>query len=467
MTRAAIYCRISSDPTGRAAGVQRQETECRELAERNGWEVAEVLVDNDISAYSGKKRPAYERLLEMIRTGQAGAIIAWHTDRLYRRSRDLAQLIDIANEHKIEIRTVTSGDIDLSTASGRMLARVVAAVNEHEVEHGQERMQLAKRAAAAEGRWRGGPKPFGYEPDGVTIRESEAKEIRDATRRVLQGGTLASIARDWHDRGIPNTRGGTWNKQLVRAVLLRARNAGLIEHRGEVVGRAQWPGILPELEWSACRAILLNPARRSNPGGRSSRWLGSGLFLCGICHDGTTVKIGGRSANGGSVYRCRAVEGHLWRRAEPIDVLVLSTLSVHLERLQAAGWRPEMPMDEDDMALQAEIRSIEIELEQLRDSFKARRIDLRTFEVTSAAWSEDLEAAWERLRSARSSTPLGDIMDAPDIGEALEDLDLDRQRALVDLWLVVTLLPARAGRQPGGGYFDARSIRVEPRHGLG
>jgi hypothetical protein len=40
-TRAAIYCRISSDPTGEAAGVKRQEADCRKLAE--GLEVVQVL----------------------------------------------------------------------------------------------------------------------------------------------------------------------------------------------------------------------------------------------------------------------------------------------------------------------------------------------------------------------------------------------------------------------------------------
>ena len=45
-----IYARISSDPTGKAAGVNRQLKECRELASRLGMTVTQELVDNDISA---------------------------------------------------------------------------------------------------------------------------------------------------------------------------------------------------------------------------------------------------------------------------------------------------------------------------------------------------------------------------------------------------------------------------------
>ncbi len=60
---AAVYRRISDDRTGDAAGVGRQEADCRALAKRLGWTVAGVYTDNDISAYTGRKRPDYLRML--------------------------------------------------------------------------------------------------------------------------------------------------------------------------------------------------------------------------------------------------------------------------------------------------------------------------------------------------------------------------------------------------------------------
>lgn len=463
MTRALIYCRISSDPTGRAAGVQRQEGECRELAERNGWEIAEILVDNDISAASGKKRPAYERLIEMIRTDQADAIVAWHTDRLYRRSKDLTHLIDIANEHKIEIRTVTSGDIDLSTASGRMMARVVAAVNEHEIEHGQERMKLAKSDAAARGVYRGSSRPFGYEPDGITIRESEAKEIGDATRRVLAGDSLRSIVADWIARDIPTSKGGTWAPPALRYVLTRARNAGLIEHKGEIIGPAQWPAIVPEHEWHAVRTILLDPARNSAPGTRSRVWLGSGLYLCGICEDGTTVRVGttgGRRPQ--KSYRCRTGR-HLARAAVPVDEYVSATVEESLAVLKESGDLMLLAADDEDVVeLHAKIRSIDTELRQLRTALKERRIDLLAYQEASAAWNAELDRARQRLDARQSSTPLADLLGAPDVRVAWRDAPLDRKRAVISAFFRVTLLPARGGRLKGGAYFAADSVQVVP-----
>lgn len=59
--RAGIYARISSDRPGDGLGVARQIEDCERLAERKGWRVVEQYVDDDVSAWSGRKRPQYLR----------------------------------------------------------------------------------------------------------------------------------------------------------------------------------------------------------------------------------------------------------------------------------------------------------------------------------------------------------------------------------------------------------------------
>lgn len=66
MVRAGIYARISSDREGDNLAIVRQLADCERLAERRGWTVAEKYVDSDISAYSGKRRPEYLRMLDDI-----------------------------------------------------------------------------------------------------------------------------------------------------------------------------------------------------------------------------------------------------------------------------------------------------------------------------------------------------------------------------------------------------------------
>ena len=74
---AAIYARISRDDgTVQGLGVARQETDCRALVDRLGWTVGDVYVDNDASAYSGRARPEYQRMLQAVRDGHVEAIVA-------------------------------------------------------------------------------------------------------------------------------------------------------------------------------------------------------------------------------------------------------------------------------------------------------------------------------------------------------------------------------------------------------
>ena len=43
--RAGIYTRISYDPAGQRAGVERQRLDCEGLCRSRGWEVAQYLED--------------------------------------------------------------------------------------------------------------------------------------------------------------------------------------------------------------------------------------------------------------------------------------------------------------------------------------------------------------------------------------------------------------------------------------
>ncbi len=81
---AAIYCRISHDPEGSQAGVERQEQDCRRMAADRGWVVLEpVYRENDTSAStpSKKRRPVFEQLLQDVAAGGVDVLVAYSTSR--------------------------------------------------------------------------------------------------------------------------------------------------------------------------------------------------------------------------------------------------------------------------------------------------------------------------------------------------------------------------------------------------
>ena len=101
---AAVYLRQSLDRTGEGQAVARQRKDCLALSKRRKWTPIEY-VDNDRSATNGKVRPAYQRMLADIRDGKVGALVAWDLDRLYRQPRELEDLIDLADEHRLALAT--------------------------------------------------------------------------------------------------------------------------------------------------------------------------------------------------------------------------------------------------------------------------------------------------------------------------------------------------------------------------
>lgn len=446
--QAAIYCRISRDKEGAGLGVDRQESDCRALAEHLGWNVAAVFIDNDISAYSGATRPQYRAMLEAVRAGAVQGVIAWHTDRLHRRATELEEFVTVAEAHHLQIQTVTAGTIDLSSASGRMIARMLGAAAQHEVDHARERMRRAKAQMAADGKYRGGPRPYGYEADGLTVRDDEAAVIREATAAVLAGRTLAAVARDLIDRDVLTSRGKPWTYQRLRDVLIRPRNAGLLHHgrsdRGEaeIVGPARWPAIVDEETWRAVYSLLTDSSRRTQQG-NEPRWFGSGLYRCGLC--GAPLRaapFGGTPSHSGVRkyhYRCSA-SAHLTIHTERTDDFVRGVVAelVRDPRVVAA-----MRPDDAHLAGDRERRAtLAARLEGFETDYALGRITGAQLQKATTRVSEELAQVDARLASGLRQSAAASVAGAADPGAAFLRAPLDVQRAVLSAVLTVEVMPS-------------------------
>jgi DNA invertase Pin-like site-specific DNA recombinase len=327
MTRAGIYVRISSDPLGEGLGVERQREDCARLAEQRGWTVVETFTDNDVSAYSGAARPAYERMLAAIEAGAIGAVVAYRSDRLYRRMRDLERLVSIVEQHGIRIATVASGDIDLSTADGRMLARLVGSVAQAESERSGERLRRQRLQAAQSGiRPGGGRRPFGWTDQSMREQdEREAALLRQAIDALLSGASLGGIVTDWNERGIVTTTGRRWRVSTFRRMVLSEHLAGIRHHRPSGTRtRGTWTPIITKDE----HAVLLArfPGMPDAPRQSRRRALLSGLVYCDVCGKRLMFSAGryvcDKRRGGGCgqtrVNNGRALELEVLRQAEQI-----------------------------------------------------------------------------------------------------------------------------------------------------
>ncbi|MGZ8813197.1 MAG: recombinase family protein [Mycobacterium sp.] len=161
-----------------------------------------VHCDNDLSAYNGKTRPSFEAMLNAMKHGEIDALICWHTDRLYRSMRDLERLIDIADQHRVQLRTVQGGDLVSSTSAGRMLARILGSVSRQESEHKAERQRRAARQKAEHGipQWR---RAFGYldTPDGPVLGPQTAPLVKQAYAAIMSGCSLGDVVKTLNAAG--------------------------------------------------------------------------------------------------------------------------------------------------------------------------------------------------------------------------------------------------------------------------
>ncbi len=444
---AAIYARISSDQAGEGLGVQRQVEDCRKLAANLGWDVGEEYVDNDFSAYSGKPRPDYERMLADLASGDRDGVLVYHLDRLTRRPRELEEFLEVVDAAKIRHIKFVTGDADLGSGDGLLVARIMGAVAAGESAAKSRRVKRKMLQNAQLGLPHGRSlRPFGFEQDAITHRPDEADVLREVAERFVAGESLRSLCTDLDERGVRTVKGARWQTHSLRFVLANPRIAGLRAYNGEVIGKAVWAPIISE---DLHRRVLATIASRKVSGRRSPRaYLLSGLLRCGKC--GGTL-FSSRRENSRR-YVCLSGPDHrgcgkLTVVAPPLEQLVADYALFRLDSPAVADAITGRNSADDEASRLAEQLAEEREtLDYLAEEFGARRIDRRQWEKARApitARIADLEKQLAKLTRTDTLTGLG-------TGDALREqwagLNLSRQAAILRTLIAhVTIAPGVRG----------------------
>lgn len=435
------------------------------MAEQLQWSVREVLIDNDLSAsrYSKRKRPQYERLLALIESRQITGVLAWHPDRLHRQPTELERYITTAEHYEVSTHTVQAGQWDLSTPAGRLNARTVGNFAAYESEHRSERVKAAAKQRAARGGWSGGRRCYGWEPDGRTPRESEATELVSAAEQIAAGVPLRAIVADLNRRAVSTTTGRSpWSSKTLREAILAPRHAGYVTHRGEIQHGvdADWPAIVPPELWHKAHDILTDPARRTNHVGGTVKWLGSGIYICGVC--GSANHMRARvTTDGRKRYRCgNRIKGeptqHVGRDARLLDSLVERLVVARLslpDVVDALGQR-QNGVDVD--ALRVEMGQCHSRLSESTDMYASGAINATQLTTITASVTAQIKKIEDAMASGVSDSPLAVFASANDPervwfgpggpdGDRTGGLPLGVRRDILRRLCDVTVLPAPPG----------------------
>ncbi len=375
-------------------------------------------------------------MLEAARAGQIDVIVAYSNSRLTRRLLELLDLIELHKQTGVTIQTVVSGNDDLATADGRMVAQIKATVDQAEAERTGERLRRAFLAKAQRGDVNNGQRPFGWAEDKKALHPKEARLLRKAIEDVIDGVPMHEIARRWNKAGVTTTRGKAWYHTAVRQVLRNPRLAGWRTHQKAIARDAigqrvkgVWTPMVDQDTFDALQAALDGRGHKRRRG--AQKYLLSGTARCGLC--GARMH-GYRTQQGTHAYAC-GVEGQdhtvtiAGRQTDELLTLLIAeqlrTVDLSGETIEAPAWPGE-----------ARLSQIPGQIRELMDAYRAGTLS----GAIVFPQVQDLEAEQARLERERPAAAPRPITASAD---AFPTLDGDRQRAIVET-LVEAVVVAKA-----------------------
>ena len=144
------YMRVSKADGSQTLDLQQDALDAAGVPERNLY--------SDTASGKRDDRPGLEACLKALRPGDT--LVVWKLDRLGRNLRHLVNVVHDLTEREIGLRVLTGqgAAIDTTTAAGKLVFGIFAALAEFERELISERTYAGLAAARARGR-KGGRKP--------------------------------------------------------------------------------------------------------------------------------------------------------------------------------------------------------------------------------------------------------------------------------------------------------------------
>jgi site-specific DNA recombinase len=193
--KAIGYVRVSTEKQADfGVSLEAQSEKVRAMAVVQGAGLMEIIIDAGESAKS-LNRPGMARLMSLVDSGAVDTVIIAKLDRLTRRVKDLAELLERFTRRGVSLVSVAES-LDTGTAAGRLVLNIMTAVSQWEREAIGERTRDAMRHKRANGE-RVGTVPFGYQmaADSLHLEADTAEQAfcpvsGNSRRRAIPPGGL-------------------------------------------------------------------------------------------------------------------------------------------------------------------------------------------------------------------------------------------------------------------------------------
>jgi DNA invertase Pin-like site-specific DNA recombinase len=347
--------------------IPTQIADCRALAERDGLTVVAEFQDEAFSAYHGDRGPGLAAAIAMCEQLVAehgnATLVVQHSDRLARGdARHAKHLIEYALwsiKAGVQIRSVQDDDIFAAGDYSLLMAAVGGMRNNEDSKRKSQAVKDGLRRSAQRGdaAWLArGIRLDGYhvsvEVNGrgekvhTAIKDPKRREIFELIWEMgLAGRSLAAIQLELSTRGYrtrparKDHRPVPFTVNRLSQILSNPSYAGLLAHRGEIVGEGNWPRYVePEDFWRQLHERRSNPVAArgtKRPRGRQPKnHLLAGVATCGVCGGKMYATSGKKRLGDGVVPRYYTCVAHFdyhpesaeWCPAMPIDGMAVDRL---------------------------------------------------------------------------------------------------------------------------------------------
>ena len=203
-----LYLRVSTEMQVDGYSLEAQKNCLKKFAEREELVIAGVYEDAGKSGKSIEGRPAFRRMLSDIESGaEIDYVMVYKLSRFGRNAADILNSLELLQTYDVNLICIEEG-IDSSQTSGKLLISVLSAVAEIERENILEQTMNGRREKARQGKWNGGPAPYGYmiKDEILSINEEEAEIVRTIYDKYVNTRLgYSGIAKYFNLQGIRKT----------------------------------------------------------------------------------------------------------------------------------------------------------------------------------------------------------------------------------------------------------------------
>ena len=239
MENGYIYIRVSTLIQVDGFSLDAQEEEIRAFAKMHDINIVGRYSDEGKSGKNAEHRPAFNQMMDDIRSKKDNIkyVLVFKLSRFARNTSDTAKYLQELASYGIGLLGVKDG-IDTSTATGKMIANIMGAVAEVELENIHEQTLAGRQQKARSGLWNGAQAPFGYYIQNklLVVCPEEAEIVKEIFHLyVEEGQTIRYITKKLNDEGVKreqrgNTRFSVFTERTVRSILKNPVYAGKIAY---------------------------------------------------------------------------------------------------------------------------------------------------------------------------------------------------------------------------------------------